>query len=182
MGRGFLLSLLCLFLHLPRVKCNIGCDTSTGLSAGQRPASIQPHRSTSILQQDTLPTFCAQRSRLSFTADHCRGEDNRSNINSNVILYKHPLILQLEAFSAQHLRAKLVIIRTDKHPSVKRLHTAAADCRIYFSLVHNIGLELINLSLLLLDYTCDESGDGLDLLSEGGLLLDGGIYLDQKLQ
>lgn len=41
-----------------------------------------------------------------------------------------------------------------------------------------MGLELINLSVLLLDYTDDEIGDGLDLLSEGGLSLKDGIYLD----
>lgn len=44
--------------------------------------------------------------------------------------------------------------------------------------MHNMGLELINLSVLLLDYTDDEIGDGLDLLSEGGLSLKDGIYLD----
>lgn len=44
--------------------------------------------------------------------------------------------------------------------------------------MHNMGLELINLSVLLLDYTDDEFGDGLDLLSEGGLSLKDGIYLD----
>lgn len=54
--------------------------------------------------------------------------------------------------------------------------------RIFSSLMHNIGLELINLSVILLDYTRDECGDGLDLLSEGGLSLKDGIYLDWMLQ
>lgn len=74
MHTGFLLcsnKSLRLFLHLRCAKCNIGCDTSTGLTAGQRPASIQPHRNTSMLQRDILPTFCAQKghSYLS-TVDH----------------------------------------------------------------------------------------------------------------
>ena len=55
---------------------------------------------------------------------------------------------------------------------------AAADGGILFSLMHNIGLELINLSVLLLDYTHDEYGHGLDLLSEGGLSLKDAVYLD----
>lgn len=56
---------LCLLLLLRCAKCDIGCDTSISLTAGQRPASIQPHHNMSILQRDILPTFCAQRSRLS---------------------------------------------------------------------------------------------------------------------
>lgn len=48
--------------------------------------------------------------------------------------------------------------------------------------MHNIGLELINLSVLLLDYAHDEFGDGFDVLSEGGLSLKGEIYLDRMLQ
>lgn len=53
----------------------------------------------------------------------------------------------------------------------------AAGWGIFFSLTHNnIGLELINLSPLLLDYT-HEPSDVLDLLSEGGLSLKDGIYL-----
>lgn len=70
------------------------------------------------------------------------------------------------------------VIRSDRHSSAKQLCTVAADWGIFFSLMHNIGLELINLSVLLLDYTRDERGDGLDLLSEGGLSLKDGIYLD----
>lgn len=66
---------LCLFLHLPRRKCDIGCDTSTGLSAGQRPTSIQPHHNTSILRRLTLPTFCVQRSRLSLRCGPLRSDD-----------------------------------------------------------------------------------------------------------
>lgn len=70
------------------------------------------------------------------------------------------------------------MIRGDRHSSVKQPCAVAADWGIFFSLMHNIGLELINLSVLLLDYTCDERSHGLDLLSEGGLLLKDGIYLD----
>lgn len=43
--------------------------------------------------------------------------------------------------------------------------------------MHNIGLELINLSVLVLDYTHDEFRGGSDLLSAGGLSLKEGIYL-----
>ena len=59
-----------------------------------------------------------------------------------------------------------------------RLHSVTADCRIFFPPTHGIGLELINLSLLLLDYTGDESGNGLDLLSGGELSPKDGIHLD----
>lgn len=48
---------------------------------------------------------------------------------------------------------------------------------LFFSLTRHICLELINVSLLLLGCTCDECGDGLDLLSEGGLSLSDGLYL-----
>lgn len=57
-------------------------------------------------------------------------------------------------------------------------NAVAADLGIFFSLMYNIGLKLINLSVLLLDYTRDEGSEGLDLLSEGGLSLKNGIYLD----
>lgn len=69
-------------------------------------------------------------------------------------------------------------MRSDRHSSVKQPCAVAADWGIFFSLMHNMGLELINLSVLLLDYTRDECGHGLDLLSERGLLLKDGIYLD----
>lgn len=62
-------------------------------------------------------------------------------------------------------------IGSDRRSSVKRLCAAAADWGIYFSVMHNIGLELIDLSLLLLDYRHDECGEGSDILSEGGLSL-----------
>lgn len=71
-----------------------------------------------------------------------------------------------------------LVIRSDRRSSVKRLCAVAADWDIFFSLMHNIGLELINLSVLPLDYTRDECGHGLDLLSEEGLSLKEGIYLD----
>ena len=92
MHAGFLLCAnksFCLFLHLPRGKCNIGCDTSTGLSAGQRPASIQPHHNTSILQRDTLPTFCAQRSRLSLRCGPLRSDDSLNDVNADIFVHKH---------------------------------------------------------------------------------------------
>lgn len=90
MHTGFLLfsnKSYCLFLHLPREK--IGCDTSTGLSAAQRPASIQPHHNTSILWRDTLPTFCAQRSRLSLRCGPLSSDDNRADVNTNIFVHKH---------------------------------------------------------------------------------------------
>lgn len=92
MHTGFLLcsnESFCLFLHLPCGKCNIGCDTSTGLSAGQRPASIQPHHSTSILRQDTLPTFCAQRSWLSLRCGLLRSDDSHTDVNAGIFVHKH---------------------------------------------------------------------------------------------
>lgn len=87
--RGFLFcshKSFCLFLHLPCGKCNIGCDTSTGLSAGQRPTSIQPHHNTSILRDgDTLRTFCAKRSRPSLCCGTLRSDDSRTD----VFVHKH---------------------------------------------------------------------------------------------
>lgn len=73
-----------------------------------------------------------------------------------------------------------LVIRSDRHSSVTRCCCSGRG--IFFPPMHSIGVELINLSVLLLDCTHDESGHGLDLLSEGGLSLKDGIYLDWMLQ
>ncbi len=187
----------CLFLHLPCGKCNIGCDTSTGHSAGQRPASIQPRHNTSILRCLTLPTFCAQRSQLSLRCGPFRSYDSQTNVNTDISAQQHSLrsdCLQ-GLFDPAALEAPLftlhpqtetpsecvchqgLVIRGDRHSVVKRLCDDATDSGIFFLPTPNLVLELINLSVLL-DYTRDECGYGLDLLSKGGLSLKDGIYLD----
>lgn len=106
----------CLFLHLPRGKCNISCDTSTSLPAGRRPASIQLHQSTSILQRDTLPTFCAQRSWLSLRCGPLRSQDSQADANTNIIPYKH--------FPNAQLSAKFICLcsSTDSPRSLSTVH------------------------------------------------------------
>lgn len=44
--------------------------------------------------------------------------------------------------------------------------------------MHNIGLEVINLSALPLEYLHDDLGESWNVLSEGGLSLKDGIYPD----
>lgn len=107
----------CLFLHLPRGKCNISCDTSTSLSAGRRPASIQLHQSTSILQRDTHRSFCAQRSWLSLRCGPLRSQDSRADANTNIIPYKH--------FPNAQLSARFIFSIRKKHNS-KCLHQTAS--------------------------------------------------------
>lgn len=121
----------CLFLCLPLGKCNIGCDTSTGLSAGQRPASIQPHHNTSILRRDTLSTFCAQRSRISLHCGPLRSDDSYADVNTEIFVYKLWGQTALKACLARWLlsmhKTKLcvcvchqdLVIRSDGHSSVK---------------------------------------------------------------
>lgn len=60
----------CLFLHLPRGKCNISCDTSTSLSAGRRPASIQLHRARQFFKGIHFVAFVPKGHDYLSAVDH----------------------------------------------------------------------------------------------------------------
>lgn len=151
-------------------SCNIGCDTSTCLSAGWRPASIQPHLNTSILRRDTRPAFCAQRSRLSLLCGPLGLDDNQAEMNTNVLRGLRGPRLSVHEEELNFLSVSVI----GTHPR--------AGWKLLFTPVHNIGPELINLPALLLGYVHDELGDGWNLVSEGGLSLTmGSMQAEQPM-
>lgn len=137
------------FSTFPRAKCNIGCDTSTCLSAGWRPASIQPRLNTSMFLRDPLPPFCWPK--VAAISPLWTSEPGWTPTSSE------------DRSTRTCQRSALILAQT------KLLSTP----------LHNIGAELINLSALLLDYMREESGDGWNSLSEGGFFsTQDGIHPD----
>lgn len=68
------------FSTFPRAKCNIGCDTSTCLSAGWRPASIQPRLNTSMFLRDPRPPLLLAKGR-----GYLSSVDQRARMDTDVL-------------------------------------------------------------------------------------------------